>query len=115
MYAEGHGVEQDFAKSVELYTKAANLGNADAQFELGKAYEDGLGGLPRDNAKALELMLKAEEQGHPFAGSHVSFLQAEIEAEIEDERSRKEAAAERARETAEAMAGKLREAVEANR
>ena len=35
IYAEGLGVAQDFSKAAEAYTKAAALGDANAQFSLG--------------------------------------------------------------------------------
>jgi TPR repeat protein len=46
----------------ELYRKAAEQGNAKAQFALGNCYKDGKG-VKKDEAKALEWWTKAAEQG----------------------------------------------------
>ena len=40
-FAEGKGVEQNWTKAVEWYTKAAEKGNTDAMCSLGEAYENG--------------------------------------------------------------------------
>lgn len=51
----------------------AQAGNAQAQFDLGKAYElaQGSGGAPRDFDHALPWYLKAAEQGHAEAQSRL--------------------------------------------
>jgi TPR repeat protein len=51
----------------------AQAGNAQAQFDLGKAYElaQGSGGAPRDFDHALPWYLKAAEQGHADAQSRL--------------------------------------------
>jgi TPR repeat protein len=46
--------------------RAAEQGNAEAQFRLGEMYEMGLG-VPRDGVKASELYLKAADKGHGSA------------------------------------------------
>ena len=43
MYKNSEGVRQDYAKALEWYTKAANQGVAEAQFNLGLMYENGEG------------------------------------------------------------------------
>jgi TPR repeat protein len=47
MYSSGRGVPQDDAQAVEWYRKAADQGNADAQFFLASCYDAGVG-VPQD-------------------------------------------------------------------
>ena len=57
---------QDYAQAVAWYRKAADQGNASAQYNLGNAY--GLGqGVPQDYAQAAAWYRKAAEQGHADA------------------------------------------------
>lgn len=60
------GVSQDPAKAAEWYLKAAEQGNADAQFLIGSMYIDGKG-VPNDMAKSFYWLKKAAGQGHAFA------------------------------------------------
>ena len=53
MYANGQGVEQNYAKAVEYYQLAADQGYANAQFNLGIIYEEGQG-VEQNYAKAVE-------------------------------------------------------------
>ncbi|MCX8627217.1 sel1 repeat family protein, partial [Gilliamella sp. B3976] len=43
MYADGEGVKVDKEKALYWYTKAAEQGVGDAQFNLGLMYDDGDG------------------------------------------------------------------------
>jgi len=43
MYADGHGVPQDYVEAVTWYRKAAEKGNATAQHNLGGMYVQGRG------------------------------------------------------------------------
>ena len=43
MYADGHGVSQDYREAVKWYRKAAEQGDAKAQHNLGANYYNGLG------------------------------------------------------------------------
>jgi len=81
MYEEGRGIAKDERKAFEWYKKAADQRNYDAQFNLARMYakeaEQGdataqynLGvmyfygrGVPQDNSKAKEWILKAALQG----------------------------------------------------
>ena len=49
-------------KALEWYTKAAEQGDATAQYNLGACYEYGEG-VEQDMEKAVELYRKAAEQG----------------------------------------------------
>ncbi len=65
-YYTGEGAEKDLKKAVELFTKAADLGHANAQFELGMCYYNGEG-TPQNLSKAVELFTNAAEQEHADA------------------------------------------------
>ena len=65
-YYYGNGVEVDYEKAAEWFTKAAEQGHAEAQYNLGFCYENGKG-VPQDNEKAVEWYEKAAEQGYDDA------------------------------------------------
>jgi TPR repeat protein len=71
MYAFGRGVPQDDAEAVSWYRKAAELGNASAQFNLGVMYHFGQG-VPQDGAEAVSWYRKAAEQGHAGAANNLA-------------------------------------------
>ena len=58
MYEHGIGVEQDFAKALEWYTKAANAGSVTAMNYLGSMYEHG-NGVEADLTEAQKWYQKA--------------------------------------------------------
>lgn len=60
-YAMGDGVEQDYKKAVEWYTKSAKNGNIVAQLKLYDMYHDGIG-VEKDAEKAFEWLKIAAEQ-----------------------------------------------------
>ena len=62
MYGKGDGVAQDYAKAVELFTKACDGGYAGGCFNLGFMYYKG-DGVAQDYAKAVELYTKACDGG----------------------------------------------------
>lgn len=49
-------------------------GDAEAQFDLGKSYEAGRIGLPRDLSQARHWYLEAANQGDPFAEASLGIL-----------------------------------------
>ena len=57
-----NGKARNFAEAVKWYRKAAEQGNADAQFNLGYCYLTGQG-VSQDYTKAVMLYRKAAEQG----------------------------------------------------
>ncbi|MBI1173613.1 peptidase C14, caspase catalytic subunit p20 [bacterium] len=61
------------AEAVQYFTRAANAGAPDAEFELAKIYEQGLG-VPPDPAKALELYKASAAQGFADAINDLGFL-----------------------------------------
>lgn len=64
-YKYGRGVQMDQAQAVKWFHKAAQWGcrgDADAQYELGCRYYDGVFGLPTNQAEAVKWFRKAAEQ-----------------------------------------------------
>jgi TPR repeat protein len=57
---------EDYAKAVELFRKSADMGNDNAQNDLGNCYLYG-NGVPQDYKKAAEWHRKSADQGHEFA------------------------------------------------
>jgi TPR repeat protein len=66
MYAEGHGVPQDYAQAVGWFQKAADQGYPAAQYNLAASYYNGEG-VARDPVKAVEWSRKAADQGVAMA------------------------------------------------
>ena len=62
MYSKGTGVRQDYKKAFEWFTKAANQGDADAQYNLGAMYINGQG-VRQDNSISKEWFGKACDNG----------------------------------------------------
>ncbi|MBQ2347641.1 MAG: sel1 repeat family protein, partial [Clostridia bacterium] len=61
-YHNGEGVERDYRKAVYWLSKAAEQGNAGAQYELGICYFLG-NGVVKDHKKAVYWLNKAAAQG----------------------------------------------------
>ncbi len=74
LYEKGIGTGQSFPKALELYQKSADLGFADAINDLGFLYYQGASGLPRDQARGVQLFLKAADLRHPQAMYNVAAL-----------------------------------------
>jgi TPR repeat protein len=68
LYAGGIGVDKDLTKAVDLFQKSAAQNNPHACASLGRAYEKGVGGLPQDNAQAIEWYRKAGDDPHAKEG-----------------------------------------------
>ena len=64
MYANGQGVEQDFAQAMQCYALAAEQGVAHAQSNLAVMYAHGQG-VAKDEQQALKWYRAAAEQGLP--------------------------------------------------
>ena len=65
-YYKGDGVSVDKQKAVELWQKAAELGNDKAQYNLGACYNDG-DGVEKNKEEAVKWFRKAAEQGNAEA------------------------------------------------
>jgi len=64
MYIKGEGgLEKDYTKARNLFRYSAELGFANAQYDLGIVLLDGVGGEP-DKADAVKWFKKAAEQGN---------------------------------------------------
>ena len=73
MYANGEGVDQDFATAEKGYRRAAAQGYAKAEFNLGLMYELGAG--PKKNsAEATKWYRRAAEKGVALAQLHLENL-----------------------------------------
>jgi len=64
----GNSPEKDASPAADIETmrKAAEAGDADAQYDLGLMYHDGEG-VPEDYVEAVKWFRKAAEQGHAAA------------------------------------------------
>ena len=69
MYVEGRGVPQDYAEAVNWYRKAANQGDAMAQYNLGSMYADSQG-VPQDYVRAYMWFSLSAAQGDKDAGKY---------------------------------------------
>lgn len=79
MLVLGGGGQQDLATGVDYLQKAitADPGNADAQFLVGRAYQNGWGGTERSPAKAFEHFLTAGKLGDDRALRYVGMARLE--------------------------------------
>jgi TPR repeat protein len=64
LYETGFGVTQDYKEAAAWYKKAADQGNAKAQYNLGALYERG-NGVPQDYVQALKWYSLAESRFGP--------------------------------------------------
>jgi TPR repeat protein len=62
----GVGLVADEREAVSWYRKAADLGQADAQYNLGSCYDAGVG-VETDKVEAKSWYQKAANQGHKGA------------------------------------------------
>ncbi len=75
-YASGQGGEQDFAKALEWYTKAAQQGNAKAQWNVAILYARGPGGIAQDMQQAVQWCQQAADQGFAAAQATLGLMYA---------------------------------------
>lgn len=66
-YAQGFHVTKDQNKSNEWMLKAAELGDATAELNVGIGYKIGLGDIPKDDLIAFKWLKSAADKGHPQA------------------------------------------------
>jgi len=62
----GDGIPLDYVKAVESFRKAADQNDAYAQYNLGWAYESGLG-VPKDRRESIVWYRKAAGNGNLLA------------------------------------------------
>jgi TPR repeat protein len=75
---------------VAWFRKAADQGLAEAQTDLGWAYENGAG-VPQDNTQAVAWYRKAAEQGHPEAKRKLESAETEIKIKQQKDEQEEEA------------------------
>ena len=63
MYAKGEGVQLSYEDAFAWFTEAANGGNADAQFELGRMYLSGIG-IEKSEKIGIEWLKKSANGGN---------------------------------------------------
>ncbi len=76
--AEDAFARQDYSTAVAKYTKAADAGNADAQYRLGTMYQkerEG-DGVAHDDPAAVRWYRKAAEAGHAEAQNNLGWMYA---------------------------------------
>ena len=71
MYDQGYGVPQDYAEAMKWFRKAAEQGDADAQYNLGVMHAQGYG-VPQDFVLA-HMWATRLDQTLPQAGERPSF------------------------------------------
>jgi uncharacterized protein len=77
MCVTGNGVAKDEARGVALYRRAAELGDAYGQQNLGAAYDAALGGLERNVSAAIKWYRRAANQGQQKVNRRLAELLAE--------------------------------------
>ena len=60
-YNWGYGVPTNLARAVELYTAAAEMGNAVSQYQLGIKFRDGNRGCPQSHTRSVHYLTLASE------------------------------------------------------
>jgi TPR repeat protein len=75
-YHRGSGVDEDEDEAVGLYRRAADMGDAAAQYCLGVLYDSGEG-VSQDSAQAATWLRKAAEQGNTDAQVSLAFAYKE--------------------------------------
>lgn len=74
IHGEGLGVPRDDAKAAAFYLRAAELGDAYAQFNYAAMLDQGLGGLSPNPEAAKAWFRRAAEQGLPTAAQRLAEL-----------------------------------------
>jgi hypothetical protein len=68
------GVAQNAAEAVHWFAKAAELGDAEAQAQMGKMYAWGLGGLQKNDVEAVRLYKLSADQGNAAGESNLGLM-----------------------------------------
>ena len=83
MYANGEGILQDDKEAVKWFRKAAEQGDASAQYNLGVMYNNGRG-IPQDYEEAIKWYRKAAEQGYASAQFNLGVTYGNGEGVVQD-------------------------------
>jgi TPR repeat protein len=73
LYAQGHGVPQDYRMAAVWFRRAAEQGHVAAQFNLGVRYHEGRG-VPHDPGQAATWFQRAAQQGFARAQYNLGVL-----------------------------------------
>jgi TPR repeat protein len=73
LYADGHGVSQDYDEAMKWFGKAAEQGFAEAQHNLGSMYDNGEG-VEQDYSIAFQWYTKAAQQGYVLSETNLGTL-----------------------------------------
>ena len=83
MFLEKSEITQELAKeAVKWFRKAAEQGDADAQFVLGVCYLEGVG-ITQDKTEAMKWLQKAAKQGHEKAKKGLTEINKQERSELE--------------------------------
>src|SRR5690606_11462349 len=74
LYHTGDGLPKNYAKAVEWYRKAADRGNAVAQYNLGTIYRAGKG-VPKNTDEAMKWYRLAAAQNYEAAKTELASLE----------------------------------------
>ena len=77
-FDKGEGVEQNLAKAVEWYTKAAEKGNSSAMYNLGYCFQRGKG-VEQNRTKAVEWYTKAQDAGNENAEAQINDIRERLQ------------------------------------
>ena len=66
LYYYGFGIAKDYKEAMKWYHKAADQGNAAAQYYMGELYYNGFG-VDKNYEEGMKWYLKAAEQGDASA------------------------------------------------
>ena len=72
-YFGNNGITIDYIKAFDLYKKAAEMGNKEAQFSLAYLYENGIG-TSQNYPEAFRWYKKAAEQGQAYAQCNLGIM-----------------------------------------
>ena len=72
-YENGQGIQQDDAQAMSWYRKAADQGDAAAQFNLGLSFEKGEG-IAQDDAEAASWYRKSAGKGETWAQFNLGLI-----------------------------------------
>ena len=78
IFEMGEGVEQNWTKAVEWYTKAAEKGNSVVMNDLGFCFDKGEG-VEQNLAKAVEWYTKAQDAGDEDAEARINDIRERLQ------------------------------------
>jgi len=86
MFRDGLGATRDYQQSENWYNKAAEQGNADAQYNLGLMYYSGQG-VTQDYKQAANWFIKAAGQGYADAQYNLGLMYYSGHGVIQDDKT----------------------------